>query len=237
MGSIEIVIAVLIGLLALVCVIYFCYFSSKAYQKQKNRLESGEIDASMIHTGTKGITIGLVSYFALAALIFAMKLVCANAPSMGNEYWVSVNSSSMASALSSNTYIKENHLTEKIYCYDLAAFSKGNEGIKQYDVILFQKEGRYIVHRIITDPSNGEFLTQGDANIAPDEWSVNQIEVMGIYTHTVPFLSFLNYLSYTPGFYVAWAGATIALGAGIFFEFKNAELRKQAKNPRSMGLE
>lgn len=234
MEIIEILIAVLLGLLLVVALIYLTYFSAKNYQERVRRYDSGETEAALAPTGRKGLTIGLIVYFVIAASLFTMRLIYANGPLFGDEYWVSVNSASMASVHSANTYVKENKLTEKIYCFDLASFDKNYGELKQYDVILFQKEGKYIVHRIIDDPSQEVFHTQGDANPAPDTWGVTKGEVLGVYTHTIPFLSFLNYLEYTPGFYVAWAGAAIGLGIGLYFEIKVNALRRKAEFERPL---
>lgn len=227
MDTVEILIAVLLGLLVVVCLIYLTYFSVKSHQLRVKRYESGDIDGALLPTGKRWLTVALLCYFAVSVGLFATKVVYAGAPLFGNEYWVSVNSSSMASVHSANTYVAANSLTEKIYCYDLAAFKKDFGELKQYDVILFQKENKYIVHRIIDDPGQENFHTQGDANPQPDNWTVTASEVLGVYDRTIPFLSFLNYLGYTPGFYVAWFGATAGFAIGLYFEIKAEALRKK----------
>ncbi|MBQ4254952.1 MAG: hypothetical protein II721_03000 [Bacilli bacterium] len=233
MGTSEIVIAVLLGLLLCVVLIYFVYFSNNAYKKRVKRLESEEMD-EVPYRSKKGLTIGLAIYFLISSGMFAFRLVNATVPLYGEEYWASVNSSSMATINSSNTYILDNKLNDRIFAYDLVAFKKEYGELKQYDIVLFKKNNLYVAHRIIDDPSSGSFHTQGDANPLPDEWIVNTNEVMGVYTHKIPFLSFLNYLSYTPGFYIAWGASTIGIGIAIYFEIKNNSLKNSISDKNSL---
>ncbi|MCR4911098.1 MAG: hypothetical protein K5925_01035 [Bacilli bacterium] len=65
-------------------------------------------------------------------------------------------------------------------------------------------------------------------NYKNDNWTVKDNEVVGIYNHKVVFLSFINYLGYTPGMYVLAIGVTYILGVTLFFEYKNDALDKKA---------
>ena len=225
----EVVIAILLSILVAVFLIYLTYFSIKSFRVKKQRVQEGDADAALSPTGRKGLTIGLVVYFALAAALFGVKLVFATGPQMGDSYWVSVNSSSMASDHTTNAHINRNGHNEKIYVYELASFRKvAPENLEIYSVILFEKNGTKIAHRIVTDPTQPTFKTQGDANPDIDPWDVTAGEVLGVYAGEVPFLSFMNYLSYTPGFYIVWGGATAAIGICLFFEVKDNLLRKHA---------
>ena len=122
----------------------------------------------------------------------------------------------MATINSSNTYIVDNKLNDGIFTYDLVAFKKVYGELKQYGIVLFKKNNLYVVHRIIDDPSSDSFHTQGDANPIPDEWVVNSNEAMDVYTHKIPFLSFLNYLSYNPWVLYRQGAFTIGMGIAIY---------------------
>ena len=136
----------------------------------------------------------------------------------------------MAAPLSSNTYLKEHQLTNQIHQYDIAVI-KGlkEETINQYDIILFRQDNKLIVHRVIEVVDSQTYKTQGDNNASPDEWTVSTDDVLGIYSRSLTFLSFINYLGYTPGFYVAIVGVTYDLGIILFFEIRTNKLLKSFK--------
>lgn len=91
MGTPEIAIAVLLGMLLCVVLIYFVYFSNTAYKKRVKRLEFGESE-DIPYRSKKGLTIGLFIYFLISSCMFAFRLVNATVPLYGEEYWTSVNS-------------------------------------------------------------------------------------------------------------------------------------------------
>lgn len=221
----EITIAVLLGILVVVSSIYLTYFSIQNYKKLKERKENGdEIENG---NGGKILSIILASYLLVSMFIFITNLTYKASPIINNQYYVSVNSDSMAAPLSSNTYLDTNKLTNQIKQYDIAVIDKYvDQEIKQYDIILFKKDKKYIIHRVIEIQNSGDtYQTQGDNNPFKDDFTVEKSEVLGIYKRSLKFMSFVNYLGYTPGFYVLIIGVTYDIGALLYFEYKKEKLK------------
>ena len=226
----EITIAVLLGLLIITTSIYLTYFSYQNYRRVKNYLNEGGSLEEVEIKKHRVLSILLIVYFAFSLFTFAIKTIYSVSPYINGNYYVSVNSTSMAAPLSSNTYLKEHQLTNQIHQYDVALF-KGlkEETINQYDIILFKQDDKLIAHRVIEVKDSQTYKTQGDNNPAPDEWTVSKENVLGIYDHSLTFLSFINYLGYTPGFYVAIVGVTYDLGILLFFEIRTNKLLNSFK--------
>ena len=228
----EITIAVLLGLLVVVTSIYLTIFLNNSHKKIISRIESGDYEEEPSKKG-KIVSIVLVAFFAFSLFTFTTNMVYRTSPIVNNQYYVSVNSDSMSQALASNTYIKNNNLTNQIAQYDIAVFDKvRGEDIQKYDVILFKKGNILVTHRVIEVTDHQTFRTQGDKNINPDEWEVTYDEVVGKYNHSLVFMSFINYLGYTPGFYIFLAGLTYDLGVILFFEVKKDKLLKKYNKPQ-----
>ena len=223
----EITIAVLLGLLVVVTSIYLTIFLNNSHKKMVSRLESGDYEEEEESVKGKVVSIILVAFFAFSLFTFTTNIVYRTSPVSNGQHYVSVNSDSMSQALPSNTYLKTNNLTNQIAQYDIAVFDNAKgEDIKKYDIILFKKGNILVTHRVIEITDHSTFRTQGDKNINPDEWEVTYDEVIGKYNHSLVFMSFINYLGYTPGFYVFLVGLTYDLGVILFFEVKKDRLLK-----------
>lgn len=229
----EITIAVLLGLLVVVTSIYLTIFLNNSHKKMVLRLESGDYEEEERSVKGKVVSIILVAFFAFSLFTFTTNIVYRTTPVVSNQYYVSVNSDSMSQALGSNVYIKNNNLTNQIAQYDVAVFDKARgEDIQKYDVILFKKNNILVTHRVIEVTDHQTFRTQGDKNINPDEWEVTYDELIGRYNHSLVFMSFINYLGYTPGFYVFLVGLTYDLGVILFFELKKDKSLKKYNKPQ-----
>ena len=66
---------------------------------------------------------------------------------------------------------------------DLVVISKITEPLKKYDVILFKRNGKYILHRILT-VKDGVYDTAGDHN-SWKEYNVKPEEIVGVLTAVV----------------------------------------------------
>ena len=221
----EITIAVLLGLLVVVTSIYLTIFLNNSHKKIALRLESGDYEEEERSVKGKVVSIILVAFFAFSLFTFTTNIVYRTSPVNNGQHYVSVNSDSMSQALPSNTYLKTNNLTNQIAQYDIAVFDNAKgEDIKKYDIILFKKGNTLVTHRVIEITDHSTFRTQGDKNINPDEWEVTYDEVIGKYNHSLVFMSFINYLGYTPGFYVFLVGLTYDLGVILFYEVKKDKL-------------
>ena len=226
----EITIAVLLGVLVIVSGIYLTHFSLNNYKLAKQRAENGDYfeEDEKKH---KVFSIVLISYLVLSAAIFGINVYYRTTPVTKNQYYVSIKTDSMSQALSTNTYLKNNKLDNQISQYDIAVFDKLSENtIQKYDIILFKKENILIAHRVVEIREDGLFYTQGDKNSTRDDFTVSYSEVLGKYNHSLRFLSFVNYIGYTPGFYVAMVGVTYDLGVILFFDYKKLKLAKNIEN-------
>jgi signal peptidase len=109
------------------------------------------------------------------------------------------------------------------------------ETLKIGDIICFQlSQPTSITHRIINITNEG-FITKGDANEDPDQWTVRKENVIGKAILTIPFIGYLGYFVRTPiGFILL-----ILLPASviIIMEIRNIvkELRKQKQEQTSNG--
>jgi signal peptidase len=66
------------------------------------------------------------------------------------------------------------------------------------DIICFRlSEPPSITHRIANITSEG-FLTKGDANEDPDQWTVKKESVIGKVIFTIPFVGYIGYFVRTP---------------------------------------
>jgi signal peptidase len=72
------------------------------------------------------------------------------------------------------------------------------ETLKTGDIICFKlSEPTSITHRIINITDQG-FITQGDANNAPDLWTVKKENVIGKVILTIPYIGYIGYFVRTP---------------------------------------
>jgi len=72
------------------------------------------------------------------------------------------------------------------------------ETLKIGDIICFRlSEPTSITHRIINITDEG-FITKGDANEDPDQWTVKKENVIGKVTSTIPYIGYIGYFVRTP---------------------------------------
>lgn len=222
----EVTIAVLIGIIVIVGSIYFTYFSINKIKVIKNRLESGDYIDEPSKKG-KVLSIILVIYFFASVATFSINCYYRYSPVIDHQYYVSIKTDSMSQALKSNVYLKNHNLTNQIAQYNIAIFDiNKKDNIELYDIILFKYKKSMVAHRVVEVDENGNYITQGDKNPTRDDFVVKKEDVLGKYNHSLKFLSFVNYLGYTPGFYVSLIGVTYILGASLAFEVHKQKLLK-----------
>jgi len=72
------------------------------------------------------------------------------------------------------------------------------ETLKTGDIICFKlSEPPSITHRIINITNEG-FVTRGDANEDPDQWTVKKENVIGKVILTIPYIGYIGYFVRTP---------------------------------------
>ncbi|MGN1295507.1 MAG: hypothetical protein ACI4U5_03785, partial [Bacilli bacterium] len=85
--------------------------------------------------------------------------------------YIAIHTGSMETVNDSNTYIKENNLTDQIETYSLIGIDKvtSNDEIELYDIVAYKYKGTIYVHRVIRiyeDEETGVtcYTLRGDAN-------------------------------------------------------------------------
>ncbi len=121
-----------------------------------------------------------------------------------------VNSGSMSVKHEKNDYLVQNGLDNQIQIFDLICAYKVPEEseLKLYDIVLYEVDGSYIIHRIVgieepneNHPDERYFLCQGDANETPDRFPVYYAQIKAIYRdQRVPFIgSFVAFMQSPAG--------------------------------------
>lgn len=72
------------------------------------------------------------------------------------------------------------------------------ETLKTGDIICFKlSQSTSVTHRII-NVTDGGFVTKGDANEDPDQWTVKRENVIGKVIFTIPYIGYIGYFVRTP---------------------------------------
>ncbi len=121
-----------------------------------------------------------------------------------------IKSGSMSEKHEENTYLVEHNLNDQMQTFDIITTyaPPAEEDIQLYDVIVYEKNGSLIIHRVvyIVEPSeSGEsrrFYTRGDANEKNDSKYVTYDQIRGIYRgERIPFVgSFVLFMQSPAGF-------------------------------------
>lgn len=83
------------------------------------------------------------------------------------------------------------------------AFVRATDGVAVGDVVTFRVGGSFVTHRVVEVLDGGRaFRTQGDANDAPDAWTVREDQVVGELAFALPLWGHLPALARTPLGYV-----------------------------------
>lgn len=65
--------------------------------------------------------------------------------------------------------------------------------LKEYDIIYYRKNNKYIIHRIveiINEDDKKYFITKGDNNNTIDNWKVTEEEIIGVIRFSIPFIGY-----------------------------------------------
>jgi signal peptidase len=100
------------------------------------------------------------------------------------------------------------------------------ETLQTGDIICFElSEPTSITHRITNITDEG-FITKGDANEDPDQWTVKKENVIGKVILTIPFIGYLGYFVRTPiGFTLI-----IIIPASLIIILEIRNITKELKN-------
>ncbi|MBQ3234900.1 MAG: hypothetical protein IJA97_01945 [Clostridia bacterium] len=149
-----------------------------------------------------------------------------------------VQSDSMSFVNEKNRYVKAENVKENIDVFDLVVIDRlpKEEDLKVNDIVLYETNGIYVIHRIVAieevnekHPEGRHFLLHGDANEVADRFPVTYKQMRGVYNGArVPFVgSFVMFMQSPAG----WLCALLVLFAIIALPIaeKKTEREKYAR--------
>ena len=145
-----------------------------------------------------------------------------------------VQSDSMSFVNEKNKYVKAENVKEHINVFDLVVINKlpNEEDLKVNDIVLYETNGVYVIHRIVAieeanekHPEGRHFLLQGDANEIADRFPVTYEQMRGVYNGTnIPFVgSFVLFMQSPSG----WLCVLLVLFAIIALPIAEAKTEKE----------
>lgn len=149
-----------------------------------------------------------------------------------------VQSGSMSKKNEKNTYLETNNLNDQFQTFDLILTYKApdEKDLKLYDIVVYEVDGRLIVHRIVgieesssSHPGQRWFLCKGDANSAYDRFPVKYSQIKGIYRgERVPFVGSLVLFFQSPA---GWLCVMLVVASIVLTPWLEKKFRK-AKQAR-----
>jgi signal peptidase I len=91
---------------------------------------------------------------------------------------------------------------------DLIVITRPPERIETGQILTLQVDGAVVTHRVVETAADGTFATKGDANEGRDDWSANDVHVVGEYRFSLPFIG--TVIDVISG---AWLGDATSVGA------------------------
>lgn len=89
------------------------------------------------------------------------------------------------------------------------------------DVVIYQKLGGFVVHRIVEETEPGEFVTRGINNSNADSWGVASADIQGRLLLVIPQFGALFVLLSTNPLFAGFAGVLVA--AFVLFPTRSAK--------------
>jgi signal peptidase I len=125
--------------------------------------------------GKRGWKRRVVDYLVVAVLAFMLVLLAVILYGATNNRWykvIGVQGASMSPTINRG---------------DLILMTRP-EDPQIGDIGVFQVDGKIVTHRIVDITPDGEYITQGDANATPDDWSEAQVRLVGVYRARIPWV-------------------------------------------------
>ena len=150
-----------------------------------------------------------------------------------------VRSASMSKKHEKNVYLVSNNLNDQFNAFDLLLTYKvpAEEELKLYDVVVYDNDGTYIVHRIVSideptaskHPGERWFLCQGDANDVSDRFPIKYEQIKAIYKgENIPFVgSFVLFMQSPAGWLCVLLIIVAMIGTPILESKFNKEIIKR----------
>lgn len=148
-----------------------------------------------------------------------------------------VETGSMEFKHKDNSYLFENELNDQVETFDLIVLHQlpAEKDLKLYDVVVYEINGYYIVHRIvgIEEPNEQHserwFLLRGDANKQSDDFPVTYRQMRSIYYgERVPFVGSFVFFMQSPAGMLCFLLVVFAVVATPIAE-KKIENAKKAR--------
>lgn len=214
--SLVVSLVVIIGL-----AVFFSFLIGYIYVLTTRLIAIGYWDHELVHDqpfrrrfvlfGTVGKIISTVVCIVLAIMVaFSVAMgVTENDLTKNLASLKVVKSESMSKAHKNNDYIEENNLNDQFQMFDLIVTHPlpAEEDIELYDVIVYERDGNLIIHRVvyIAEPNENvpeyRFYFRGDANKENDDEWVSYDQMRGIYRgKRIPFVgSFILFMQSPAG--------------------------------------
>ena len=92
-----------------------------------------------------------------------------------------------------NAYIvKSGSMEPKIQTGSVAFIDESDKDVAVGDIITYElSNGECVIHRIIEETENGQFVTKGDANDTADQNYLSSEQIVGTYLTSIPKIGFV----------------------------------------------
>ena len=143
-----------------------------------------------------------------------------------------VKSDSMSKKHERNVYLAQNDLNDQFFTFDIILTYKipDEEDLELYDIVVYESDGTFIVHRIVgieeptedNHPGERWFVCQGDANGVSDRFPVKYEYMRGIYRgERLPFVgSFVLFMQSPAG----WLCVFLVVAAFFIIPFVDKKI-------------
>lgn len=229
MAAVVIILLIIIG---------YMYYSLYRYKLQaiKAGLEDKKIINEYKNSSSKSFIAVEILSVAFSILLFAVFIISIYARTSENYFPVKglgsvhlVGSGSMSYKNDANGYLEENNLDNQFSTYDLIIINEKpqQEELKLYDIVVYKKGNKQIVHRIVDIVKNNDktgYVLRGDANSYDDALLVGYDDIIGIYSNAkIPMVGiFVLFLQSPLGY--------ITMGLVLLTEFIAPNFEKKIEN-------
>ena len=218
MTSFEIYLLVVSLVVIIGLTVFFSFLIGYIYVLTTRLIAIGYWDHELVHDqpfrrrfvlfGTVGKIISTVVCIVLAIMVaFSVAMgVTENDLTKKLTSLKVVKSESMSEKYEGNTYLEENDLNDQFQIFDVITVHPlpAEEDIELYDVIVYERDGNLIIHRVVKILEREEgrlFYLRGDANRKNDDKGVEYDQMRGIYRgKRIPFVgSFILFMQSPAG--------------------------------------
>lgn len=88
-------------------------------------------------------------------------------------------------------YVYSGSMAPTFQAGDLIIITPPPETIQPGMILTLQVDDQLVTHRVVAVAADGALQTQGDANLAPDNWGNARITIRGLYRGHLPYLGYL----------------------------------------------